>query len=75
MTGNFFPTWVLKVNGLLPSSLKKEELNSSFNLSPCSMQYSYYLCDTLNDDVDGGVVGEANVMRMLWPSQSVPSQH
>ena len=41
------------------------------------MQYSYYLCDTLNDDVDGGggVVGEANVMRMLWPSQSVPSQH
>ena len=45
------------------------------------MQYSYYLCDTLNDDGDGvdgvggGVVGEANVMRMLWPSQSVPSQH
>ena len=42
------------------------------------MQYSYYLCDTLNDDVDGvggGVVGEANVMRMLWPSQSVPSRH
>ena len=40
------------------------------------MQYSYYLCDTLYDDVDGGgVVGEANVMRMLWPSQSVPSQH
>ena len=42
------------------------------------MQYSYYLCDTLNDDDVGGgvgVVGEANVMRMLWPSQSVPSQH
>ena len=42
------------------------------------MQYSYHLCDTLYDDVDGdvgGVVGEANVMRMLWPSQSVPSQH